>query len=121
MLQVRPDGVWRNTRSPSVYIGLPASPDKTAADPAAAPRWQRLSDRPVVRWHDHRAVWHGSPPAQVRADPTRRHRVAACLPPPDAATWCAAVLFAAAAVGSLGLVRTRRRATPRRRFARHWR
>src|SRR5262245_48585948 len=35
-LQVRPDGVWVNTRAPAQYLDLPDSPQKTDADPSAA-------------------------------------------------------------------------------------
>jgi len=125
MLQIRPDGVWRNVRSPSWYIDLPASAEKAAADAKGAAQWQQISGRPVVRWHDHRTVWHGSPPPQVRADPSHRHRVVDWtvplrvaggsaqiagtvdwLPPPNAGTWWTVVLLLTIAIGCLGLVRT---------------
>jgi hypothetical protein len=123
MLQVRPDGVWRNTRAPSLYVDRLGTPVNPAADAHAAPQWQRISNVPLVRWQDHRAWWHGSPPPQVRADPSRAHRVLDFrvplhdgattaqiigtldwVPPPDPGGWWAAVLLLAAAVGALGLV-----------------
>jgi hypothetical protein len=123
MLQVRPDGVWRNTRAPSLYVDRLGTPVNPAADAHAAPQWQRISNVPLARWQDHRAWWHGSPPPQVRADPSRVHRVLDFrvplrddattaqitgtldwVPPPDPGGWWAAVLLLAAAVGALGLV-----------------
>lgn len=121
-LRVRADGVWRNSRSPSAYLDEPASADKAAANADDPPRWQQLSRDPVVRWHDHRAVWHGDPPAAVRADPTRAHRVrdwtipvtfdggaaqisgvVDWLPPPGTGPWWALTLLVAAAIAALGL------------------
>jgi hypothetical protein len=124
MLQVRPDGVWRNTRAPSLYVDNLGAAINPAADAHAAPQWQRMSDRPLARWQDHRALWHGSPPPQVQADPSRVHRVSDWrvplrdgdataqitgtldwVPPPDPGRWWAAVLLlVAAAIGALGLV-----------------
>jgi hypothetical protein len=123
MLQVRPDGVWQNTRASSLYVdnlGVPVNP---AADAHAAAQWQRVSNRPVARWQDHRALWHGSPPPQVRADPSRVHRVSDWqvplrdgmatiqitgtldwVPPPHPGNWWAAVLLLAVAIAVLGLV-----------------
>jgi hypothetical protein len=123
MLQVRPDGVWQNTHAPSLYVDKLGTAINPAADAHAAPQWQRISNRPLARWQDHRALWHGSPPPPVRADPTRAHRVsnwrvplhdgAATLeitgtldwvPPPEPGQWWAAVLLVAAAIAALGLV-----------------
>lgn len=120
-LQVRADGVWINARSPSQYLDLPDSPQKSAADPNAAPEWQRSSGETYARWHDHRTVWHGNAPPQVRADPDREHRIRDWtvplraggetsqitgtldwLPPPLAGTWWAFTLIAAAAIVLLG-------------------
>ena len=76
-LRIAPDGVFTNTRSPATYLNadrkataaLPAE-----ADPAAAPRWQRIDDSNVARFHDHRAHWMGGddPPA-VAADRSAPH------------------------------------------------
>jgi hypothetical protein len=123
MLQVRPDGVWQNTLAPSLYVDNLGTPVNPAADAHATPQWQRISTRPLARWQDHRALWHGNPPPQVRADPTRPHRVSDWqvplrdgtttvhitgtldwLPPPDPGVWWAAVLLLAAALAALGLV-----------------
>jgi hypothetical protein len=123
MLQVRPDGVWQNTLAPSLYVDNLGAPVNPAADAHATPQWQRISTRPLARWQDHRALWHGNPPPQARADPTRPHRVSDWqvplredtaimhiagtldwLPPPDPGVWWAGVLLLAAAIAALGLV-----------------
>jgi hypothetical protein len=120
-LQVRTDGVWLNTRSPSQYLDQPNHPQRAAADPRAAPEWQRISGEARARWHDHRTVWHGDPPPQVRSDPSQPHRIRDWtiplrlddgtaqitgtldwLPPPHAGTWWAVVLIATAAIAALG-------------------
>jgi hypothetical protein len=121
MLQVRPGGVWRNTRAPSLYVDSLGTAINPAADAHAAPQWQRISDRPLARWQDHRAWWHGSPPPQVQSDRSRVHRVLDWrvplrdgpvtaqitgtldwVPPPDPGGWWAAVVLVAAAIAGLG-------------------
>jgi hypothetical protein len=78
-LRVGPDGVDNNLQSPSTYINrtrdrLEAVPD--GVDPANPPRWERVSDEPVARWHDHRAHWMGSQrPDTVAAAPDRIQRI----------------------------------------------
>jgi hypothetical protein len=60
-LRFSPDGVFRNRRSPATYLnddryGRVELPD--AADPNAAPDWERVA--PAGRsydWHDHRIHW----------------------------------------------------------------
>lgn len=123
MLRVRPDGVWQNTRAPSLYVDKVGVAVNPAADGHAPPQWQRISDVPLARWQDHRAWWHGSPPPAVRADPSRVHRVLDWqvplrdgvttaqiigtldwVPPPDPGRWWVAVLLLAAAIGALGLI-----------------
>jgi hypothetical protein len=130
-LEVRPDGVFENVRSPATYlnVSLRGGEVPAEADPTAAPSWRRVSDDPVARWHDHRSHWMGTaPPPEVAADPDRRHRIRDWtvplrvgvdtvnvrgtldwIPPPTAALWWAAAVLAAAAVGALGLVPPRRR------------
>jgi hypothetical protein len=126
MLQVRPDGTWRNTRSPSAYLNQPGEPPKPGTDAAAAPVWERISRSTLARWPDHRTVWHGDPPPLVAADPGRPHRIqnwtvplrdgtAAVVitgtldwvPPPNASTWWSVTLLLAAAIAALGLVTSR--------------
>jgi hypothetical protein len=123
MLQVRPDGVWQNTRAPSLYVDKVGAATNPAGDAHADPQWQRISNVPVARWQDHRALWHGGPPPRVRADPSRVHRVSNWavplrdrattaqitgtldwIPPPNAGAWWATVLLLATAVAALGLV-----------------
>jgi hypothetical protein len=77
-LRVGPDGAFENRRSPSAYANrFATAPASTPAefDPAAAPEWRRIGDRPRVAWHDHRAHWSGPDPQAVTADPGRRHVV----------------------------------------------
>jgi hypothetical protein len=132
-LEVRPDGVYENTRSPATYLnttltGGTAVPAE--ADPAAPPTWRRVSEEPVARWHDHRAHWmSATPPPQVDTDPGRTHRIRDWtvplradglvtaqvrgtldwIPPPPPGLWWAAAVLGAAAVGALGLVSARGR------------
>jgi hypothetical protein len=83
----------------------------------------RVGPDSVVRWHDHRVHWmNADPPPQVRADPSRMHRIRDWviplrvdastvevrgtldwLPPPEAGTWWALCLVGAAAVAGLGM------------------
>lgn len=61
-LRVTGDGVEQNLRSPATFLNRGARPTNlvpSSADPDAAPEWARISDRPVARWHDHRAHWMG--------------------------------------------------------------
>lgn len=60
-LRISPDGVEQNERSAATYLNRTrdsrsAVPD-TALDPAAPPRWRRVSASPTWRWHDHRTHW----------------------------------------------------------------
>lgn len=79
-LRIAPDGgVFVNERSPATYINadrdgtLQPPPD---ADPSAPPKWERIDDGVVARWHDHRAHWMGTRDAPaVRSDPSERHVV----------------------------------------------
>ncbi len=122
MLQVRTDGTWENTRSPSRYLDQPGAVPKAGTDAAAPPQWQRVSGSTRVRWPDHRTVWHGSPPPLVAADPGRAHRIQNWtvplrdgttavqvtgtldwVPPPEASTWWSVTLLLAALIAALGL------------------
>ncbi len=124
-LEIRPDGVYQNARSPT------ARPGTDAADPTAPPQWQRISAEPVARWHDDRAHWTGAdPPAQAAADPATTHRlrdwvvplrrgVAAhqitgtldWVPPPQPGVWWAAALLLAAGTAAAAHLAGRRRTT----------
>jgi hypothetical protein len=123
MLQVRPDGVWHNTKAPSLYVDKRGAAINPTADAHAEPQWQRISTVPLARWQDHRAWWHGGPPPWVLANPSRMHRVSNWrvplrdgaarseivgtldwLPPPNPSVWWAAVLLLAALIGALGRV-----------------
>jgi hypothetical protein len=129
MLRVGPDGAWRNTRSPSLYVDVPGGAARAGASSRAEPDWQRDSDRALVRWQDHRTLWHGNPPPQVAAAPDRGQRVTDWrvplrvdgqqvavvgvidwVPRPDAGSWWLAMLVLAGVVTGFGAA-----AAPRRR------
>ncbi len=127
-LEVRPDGVYENIHSPATYLNVTiAHVDPPAtADPTVPPSFRKISDEPIYRWHDQRAL----PPAGV-AEPTadtKQHirdwtvpmRVDATplsvqgtlewMPPPPAGLWWGLAVVGAGLVALLGLVR--RRVTP---------
>lgn len=120
------DGVVENRRSPAAYLnaerfGGVAPP--SSADPAAPPRWRRVSAGRTYRWHDHRIHWMSPrPPAVVRADRDREHVVSRWtvdhvvdgrpmalegtlrwLPSKPAWPWLVALAGAVAIVAALGL------------------
>jgi hypothetical protein len=125
-LEVRPDGVYENTHSPATYVNrtLAGETPPPGADPAQPPAWRKVGSEPVARWHDQRIRWvEAEPPAEVRADPGRPHRVRDWtvplrdgastvqvhgrldwLPPPDPYVWWAGILLGALAIGALGLI-----------------
>jgi hypothetical protein len=77
-LRVGPGGAFENRRSPSAYANRFATAPASIPgefDPAAAPEWRRIADRPRVAWHDHRAHWSGPDPQAVTDAPGRRHVV----------------------------------------------
>jgi len=78
-LRVGPHGVFRNERSPAVYLNRTSKPTggvPRAFDAAATPRWHRIASAPTVRWHDHRTHWMGSSdPPQVQRAGGSRHIV----------------------------------------------
>jgi hypothetical protein len=71
--------VYRNVRSPAVYLNadryaLGAVPE--SANPDAAPVWRRVRAGSHHEWHDHRIQWMSTiPPDAVRADPDRAQHV----------------------------------------------
>lgn len=126
-LEVRPDGVYSNIRSPAAYLNATLTGDSAvpaSADPALAPEWRKLSDEPVVRWHDHRTHWmSAADPPQVNADRGHSHRIRDWvvplrdnlsmievngtldwLPPPAAAPWWGGIVVVALLIGALGLL-----------------
>jgi hypothetical protein len=132
-LRIGPDGVWRNALSPATYLNLNTNAAvrlPVDADPAAPPRWERVSTQPAYLWHDHRTHWMSTtllPPA-VAADPSHGHTVIRWTvplrygdtpvavageltwspPPPAALVWPLYLLAAAAAVAAGCLARTAR-------------
>ena len=78
-LRFSPQGVFANTRSPATYLNrfrFPRNPAPASADPAAPPRWRRVSTGRTYQWHDHRTQWmRGEPPPVVAAAPRRPHHV----------------------------------------------
>jgi hypothetical protein len=57
-LRIGPGGVFANLMSPSYYAGgaQRIAPVPRWADPAAPPRWKRVSSQPVWGWLDQRAA-----------------------------------------------------------------
>ncbi len=128
-LRVTEEGVWVNRNSRATRINRSRIPTSTPIPRRdGPPRWERVSTRPVARWHDHRAHWMGGiTPEVVRRDPDHAHRISSWSvpvrvngrpasiegelrwdPPPRAWAWW----LVAAAVAALTLVgvATRRRA-----------
>jgi hypothetical protein len=78
-LRLGPGGVWENARSPAVFLNRSVRPKRAAParyDAEARPEWRHVGDRPVARWHDHRAHWMDTNDAPaVRRAPDERHVV----------------------------------------------
>ncbi|PZM94340.1 MAG: hypothetical protein DIU79_09915, partial [Actinobacteria bacterium] len=126
-LELRPDGVYQNTRSPATYLNQTLAGDTPVpaeAGPLQPPVWKRVSTGAVARWHDHRMHWmEAGPPPQAQADPTRPHRVRDWviplrdgatrveirgtldwLPKPDAGLWWVGSLLGALLIAALGVL-----------------
>lgn len=79
-LRIGPNGTFENERSPAVFLNRTTIPQREAPhdqfDAKATPRWRKISNAPVAKWHDHRTHWMGTedPPA-VRRDPGHIHVV----------------------------------------------
>ena len=128
-LRVGPDGVFENVRSKSPYINASRDGDgevPAEADANAEPRWEKESDTPRARWHDHRAHWMGQQdPPHVRRAPGREHVIVprwelvvmdgdrrilvtgdlTWVPAPSPFPWLAAAAGAAAITIALALLR----------------
>lgn len=67
------DAVYRNVRSPAVYLNadryaLGEVPE--SADPDAAPVWRLVKAGTAHEWHDHRIQWMSTiAPDEIRANP----------------------------------------------------
>ncbi len=74
-LRVDGSGAFENRASPAVDLNRTRIPsDTTAKSSRRDPQWHKISDRPVLRWHDHRAHWMGgATPAVVRRAPDQSH------------------------------------------------
>jgi hypothetical protein len=130
-LRIGPHGVYRNQRSPAVFLNRTSIPTTSAPrgkyDAKASPVWQKISDAPVTVWHDHRTHWMGAvDPPVVAHDPGSRHVVisdwdvplrldgrklavtgdAVWIPGPSPWPWVLGAVVLAAAV--IALCRTRR-------------
>ncbi len=69
-LRVDARGVFENKRSPALAANRTRIPTGSPGRTTSAPRWRRVSPRPIARWHDHRAHWmDGITPSAVRRDP----------------------------------------------------
>jgi hypothetical protein len=129
-LRVGTDGVYENLQSPATYVNATREggiPPPEGIDADGPPKWNRVSDGPVARWHDHRAHWMGGTPAVVLADPDREHVIndrwvvpiriedqiadatgtTVWVPGPTGLAWFAAVVGIAAIVAGLALTRVR--------------
>ena len=125
-LRVGPDGAFENRLSPTVAGNRERQHGNDASgDVREAPQWQKLSDEPVARWHDHRIHWMGADPPSVAADPGTRQVVQppwqvvllrgperaivsgqlTWVPGPSPAPWLGLMAAAFAAVAALGLMR----------------
>ena len=75
-LRIDERGVAENERSPAVVANRTRVPTGSPGRSTDAPRWRRVSSRPIARWHDHRAHWMGGiTPNVVRRDPDHQHVV----------------------------------------------
>jgi hypothetical protein len=72
-------GVFVNELSPASYLNRTRKPGGLkpgVADPAAAPRWNRLEVGASYEWFDHRIHWtKNRPPEGVRLHPERIQRI----------------------------------------------
>jgi hypothetical protein len=129
--QIGPDGAAVNAALPAEATpsgDISEDPDKSSADAAKAPQWQRLSTEPVVQWHDHYAHWGDATlPSQVLADPDHEHLIRAWqvdlvsdgttyhargelrwVPGPSPLPWILVAVSLAIAAALLGLARGQR-------------
>ncbi|MGH2754074.1 MAG: hypothetical protein ACRDLB_06530 [Actinomycetota bacterium] len=81
-LEIGPDGVFGNTRSPDLYLsgGLTVRKVPAIADPDAPPRWERLSSEPVWSWLEYRARLPASAGQRARLG-TQPHTVLSWITP----------------------------------------
>lgn len=72
-LRVGPQGVLRNLNSPATYLnaGRFGGDVPQGVSVKAKPKWEKVSDKPVYAWHEHRIHWMSlALPPQVAPDPS---------------------------------------------------
>ena len=128
-LRVGADGAFENRQSPTADLNRQQLHDPQATgsgNPNAPPEWRKLSDKPVVRWHQHSTHWMAPRnPPEVEANPGQRHVVIprweiqlqrggdpavafgnlTWVPGPSPAPWFGFMAATFLVVGGLGLLR----------------
>ena len=117
MLRVGPSGVFENRRSPSIFTSatrpLAVPPDAAAT---AEPRWQRISDDAVARWHDHRidlaqgakaATTSWTVPLRQQDRPITLSGTVRHVPGPNPLPWFGAATLLLAGVAAAAVLRPR--------------
>lgn len=100
-LRVGPDGVYQNTRSPTLYQNQVTTPGVAAVVPpvasgSAPPDWHRVSREHVVRWRDQRTRHEGAAPPAVQRAPLQTHIVS---------TWSILMTWGTTQIVANGLIR----------------
>ena len=71
--------VYENVRSPAVQLNRFRFPHGLApgtTGPTAAPKWRKVARGLSFEWHEHRIHWTSTrPPAVVRQEPDKVHRI----------------------------------------------
>jgi hypothetical protein len=120
-LLVDEGGVYENALSPSTYLNRSLTGDAipAEADSDSEPRWEKLDDGTVVRWHDHalhvppgqalgtRDESRWSIPLRIDGEEVLLDGRLVTLPKPSMAPW----LLAAAAIAIAVIVTARRGGT----------
>ena len=100
-LRVGPDGVYQNSRSPTLYQNQVTTPGVAAVIPpeasaSAPPDWHRVSRAHVVRWRDQRTRHEGAAPPAVQRAPHQTHIVS---------TWSILMTWGTTQIVANGLIR----------------
>jgi hypothetical protein len=71
--------VYENVRSPAVQLNrfrFPHGLEPGTTDATAAPKWRKVVRGVSFEWHEHRIHWTSTrPPAVVRREPDKVHRI----------------------------------------------